>query len=136
MSRIIAIDYGTKRCGIAVTDPLQIIATGLATVSTSDLLEYLLAYLAEHKVEALVFGMPRHKDGTPTKVHSHIVGFVRKLSEVHPSIAINYQDESFSSAEAADVIRMSGVRRKKRQDRSLVDKVSAVIILQRYLGHI
>jgi len=136
MARILSIDYGTKRCGIAVTDPLQIIVSGLDTVATADLLEYVENYCKEEEVEHFVIGYPTHADGTPTHVAAHIIGFSRKLEKLFPEKAVILHDERFSSQDAKRVILNSGTKKKKRQDKSLVDKISAVLILQDFLGHI
>ncbi len=128
-----AIDYGTKRTGIAVTDPLQIIANGLDTVDTKELLGYLENYLTQEEVETVVIGEPLHADGTPTYLEPHIVGFIRKLEKQHPDLNIARQDERFTSVMAKEAILESGVKRKKRQDKGLVDKMAATILLQEYL---
>lgn len=133
MARILAIDYGTKRTGIAVTDPLQIIASGLDTIHTQDLFDYLTAYLAEEEVETIVVGEPSHMDGNPTHLVPHIVGFVRKLKKLFPGIEVVMQDEGFTSQMARETIRNSGAGRKKRREKGLVDKIAAAIILQEYL---
>ncbi|MEM8523169.1 MAG: Holliday junction resolvase RuvX [Bacteroidota bacterium] len=136
MARILSIDYGTKRCGIAVTDPLQIIVSGLDTVHTKDLLDFVKEYCAEEEVEAFVIGYPMHMDDTPTKLAPHIIGFSRKLEKLFPEKAVTLHDERFSSEDAKQVILNSGTKKKKRRDKGLVDKVSAVLILQDYLGHL
>lgn len=128
-----AIDYGTKRTGIAVTDPLQIIANGLDTVDTSELLTYLEDYFAEEEVETVVVGEPLHADGTPTYLEPHIVGFIRKLKKQQPDLNIVRQDERFTSVMAKEALLESGLKRKKRQEKGLVDKMAATILLQEYL---
>ncbi len=133
VARILAIDYGTKRTGLAVTDPLQIIASGLDTVATGELLDYLIAYLAEEEVETIVIGEPRHVDGTPTKLVPQIIGLARKLSKLFPAVKVVMHDERYTSEMAKEAIRNSGARRKKRRDKALVDKIAAAIILQEYL---
>jgi putative Holliday junction resolvase len=136
MARILSIDYGGKRTGLAVTDPLQIIVTALDTVPTVDLWLYLQAYLQAEEVEAIVFGRPTHNDGTTTELYSQIVGLQRKVGKAYPAIKIEEQDEAFSSSEAMDIMILSGMRKKQRRDKAVVDRISAVIILQRFLGHI
>jgi len=136
VGRILAIDYGTKRSGIAVTDPLRIIASGLETVPTSELFSFLERYLDEEEVDVIVIGEPLHKDGTPTAIHPQIVGLRRTLARKYPSKEIVLQDESYSSRDAKKIIRQSGVKKKKRQDKGLVDKVSAGLILQEYLDQL
>ncbi len=136
MARIIGIDYGTKRTGIATTDPLQIIVTALDTVHTSVLLDYLKTYCAKEEVEAFVVGEPLHLDGTPTHIAHLVKGFVRNLEKLFPDKKVVLHDERFTSEDAKKIILESGTKKKKRQDKALVDKVSAVLILQDYLGHL
>ncbi|NRB61514.1 MAG: Holliday junction resolvase RuvX [Saprospiraceae bacterium] len=133
MGRILAFDYGTKRIGIAVTDPLRIIANGLDTVPTSEIFNFLDHYLSEQEVEQFVVGEPMHADGSPAQIAHLIIGFVRKLKKRYPNIPIQLIDERYTSEEAKQIIRQSGLSKKKRRDKSLVDKVSAVIILQDYM---
>lgn len=133
MARILSIDYGTKRTGLAVTDPLQIIPTGLDTVPTAELEAYLQDYLNREEVEIIVVGEPLYPDGNPAQIHHMVVGLARKLRKLFPTVEVVMQDERFTSEEAKFVIRQSGARRKKRQDKGLVDKVSAVLILRDYL---
>ncbi len=134
MARILAIDYGTKRCGIAVTDPLQIIAGGLTTVPTAELLPFLEKYLEEEEVETIVVGQPFHLDGTPAQLTPQIRGLVRQLKRRFPGVRLALHDERLSSEEAKKVILASGAKKKKRRDKALVDRVSAAIILQDYLA--
>lgn len=136
MGRILAIDYGIKNCGLAVTDPLQIIANPLKTVKTSSLLNYLEEYWGQEVLDKIVFGYPTHMDGNPTYVVKEIEDCVKKIRNLNPGILIDYQNENFSSKEAQEIIMKSGLNRKQRQDKSRLDKISAVIILQRYLKHI
>lgn len=128
-----AIDYGTKRTGLAVTDPLQLIANGLDTVPTVDIWEYLQDYLAQEEVECIVVGEPMHKDGNPAQIAHLVVGFVRKLRKLFPGIEVVTHDERYTSEDAKRIILMSGAKKKKRRDKGLVDKISAVLILQDYL---
>ena len=128
-----AIDYGTKRTGIAVTDPLQIIANGLDTIDSAGLLAYLEKYLAEEEVETVVVGEPLHADGSPTYLEPHIVGFIRKLQKVFPDLNIVRQDERFTSVMAKEALLESGLKKKKRREKGLVDKMAATILLQEYL---
>ena len=130
------IDYGIKRTGLSVTDPLQIIVNGLETVQTKDLMPYLELYFSKQNVEKIVIGLPTHKDGNYTYLKGDIDKFALLISQKYPNIAIDYHDERFTSVMAKDIIMRSGVNKKKRQDKELVDKVSAVIILQKYLKHI
>jgi len=136
MARILGIDYGGKRTGIAATDSLQIIATALTTVDTKELIPFLTEYTSKEKVEKMVVGLPVHKDGNYTYLKKDIDVFISNFSKIRPEIVIDFYDESFTSAEAKAIIFQSGVKKKKRQDKSLVDKISAVLILQKYLQHI
>lgn len=137
MGRIMAIDYGSKRCGLAVTDSLQIAAHGLTTLPNNELLGFIVNYIKEESLEKIVVGYPHHPDGTPSKNTPEIDKFVKKLKAVlPPDIAVTPFDESYSSVDAKKIILSSGLRQKKRRDKTLVDKVSAIIILQRYLNHI
>lgn len=133
LGRIVAIDYGNKRVGIAVTDPLQLIATPLDTVHAKDILTFLKAYVAREPVEAIVVGMPRTLENTPTDVTSAVVGFVRKLKRELPDVPVFTHDERFTSRMAFQAMIAGGVKKKDRQNKATVDKVSATIILQSYL---
>ena len=128
-----AIDYGTKRCGIAVTDPLRLIVNGLGTVPSGDLIEFLERYFEEEAVEVIVVGEPLHPDGEPAQIHHQVVGLVRKLKKLFPDKEVVMHDERFTSADARQVVMESGVRQKKRRDKSLIDKVSATLILKDYM---
>jgi putative holliday junction resolvase len=136
MARIIGIDYGAKRCGIAVTDPFQIIVSAIATVDTSNIMVWLKEYLQAEKVEKIVIGLPTHKDGNFTHLKPEIDTFAAAIAKSCPDIMIDFADEQFSSAQAKQIIMQRGANKKTRQDKALVDRVSAVIILQKYLGHI
>jgi putative Holliday junction resolvase len=128
-----SIDYGTKRTGIAVTDPLQLIATGLSTVHTKDLFEFLANYFKEEDVEKIVVGMPTHADGNPVPVTQHIIGFIRKLQKLYPAKEVVTVDERYTSSNASDIIQQSGYKKKKRHDKALIDKIAAALILERYM---
>ncbi len=136
MGRIMGIDYGLKKCGIAVTDPLQIIVSPLKTIKTSSLLSYLKIYFETEEVDKIVFGYPTHKDGNPTYVVDLIEAFKTKLISEFPNILLDYQDENFTSLQAQEIMIQSGLSKKQRQDKTKLDKISAVLILQRYLKHI
>lgn len=131
--RIIAFDYGTKRIGIAVTDPLQIIATGLDTIHPKDIIEYLKKYLVQESVELFVVGEPLQMDGTPSQSAPHIKGFITILKKHFPEIPIERIDERFTSKMASAVVAQSGFKRSDRHDKSRLDTISATIILQTYL---
>ncbi len=133
MARILAIDYGTKRIGLAATDTLQIIASGLKTVPTSDIFSFLKGYLNDEEVERIVIGQPFYPDGNPAQLTPVIEKFKKQLEKLYPEIPVDWQDESFSSEEAKIIIRESGAKKKKRRDKALVDKVSAVVILENYM---
>ncbi len=128
-----AIDYGTKRTGIAVTDPLQIIAQGLTTIPTAEVFDYLTEYFQTEEVEKIVVGEPLHIDGNPTKITHLVKGFANKLRKLFPAIEVVMHDERFSSVDAKTIILQSGAKQKKRRDKALVDTVSAALILEDYL---
>jgi len=136
LGRILAIDYGSKKSGIAVTDSLKIAAHGLETIVTSELIGFLKSYMLVESVEEIVLGLPRHPDGNLSGNAEEIMDFGSQLEKHFPEVNIVLFDESYSSVEARKRILESGARKKKRRDKSLVDKIAAVIILQTYLGHI
>lgn len=133
MSRILSIDYGKKRTGLAVTDPLQIIANGLATIDTSTLFEFLQDYLEKENVERIVIGQPRQTNDQDSENMKRIQPFVNRLRKIYPNIPIDYFDERYTSVLAHKAIIESGIRKKARQNKPLVDKISATIILQDYM---
>ena len=133
MARILSIDYGKKRTGLAVTDPLQIIAGGLATVSTSELFQWLQAYIAREPVERIVIGEPRQPNGQPSENMARVEQFVNRWRKAVPEIPIDYFDERFTSVIAHQAMRDGGLRKKARQDKALVDEISATIILEDYM---
>lgn len=129
-----AIDYGIKRVGLAVSDPLQIIATPLETVLTPKLMDYLSRYIEVEEVDCLVVGLPTHRDGTPTPLEGHIKGFIKRFRKAHPHIKVERQDEGYTSAMAEEVIQQTVKNRKDRQNKDLLDQMSACIILREYMG--
>jgi putative Holliday junction resolvase len=133
LRRILAIDYGTKRSGIAITDPMQIIASGLCTVLTQDLIAFLKKYTKDEEVSTIVLGAPKQMDNTDSESEVYIKDFIAQLQREIPSIAIARQDERFTSKLAVDAMIRSGVKKKKRQNKALIDEISATIILQDYL---
>ncbi|EDM34511.1 Holliday junction resolvase-like protein [Pedobacter sp. BAL39] len=133
MPRILAFDYGTKRVGIAVTDPLQIIATGLDNVHPKDIIEYLKKYLLTEQVEAFVIGDPKQMDGSPSESAQHIKGFARTLKKTFPDIPQFWVDERFTSKLAHQTILQSGLKKQDRKDKSRVDTIAATIILQYFM---
>lgn len=133
MGRLVAIDYGTKRTGIAVSDPLKIIATGLATVPTHTLLNYLKSYMEKENVECIVVGLPKQMNNEYSENMKHIRPFVDKLKTSCPNIPVVYYDERFTSVIAQQAMIEGGLKKKDRQNKALVDEISAVIILQSYM---
>lgn len=136
MARILSIDYGKKRTGLAVTDPLQIIPNGLATVDTSALFSFLSSYVGREEVERIVIGEPKQMSGEPSENHARVVQFVERWRKVFPNIPIELYDERFTSVLAHRTIIDSGIGRKARRNKALVDEISATIILQSYLDYI
>lgn len=133
MSRILAIDYGQKRTGIAVTDTLQMIANGLATVETRELEKFLIDYMAKEDVSAIVIGKPTQMNGENSENMKRIEPFFNRLKKLFPDKEVVYYDERFTSVLAHQAMLQSGIRKKARQDKALVDKISATIILEDYL---
>ena len=133
MARIISIDYGRERCGIAVTDPSRIIASPLTTVSSHELLVFLKKYISEEDVDCIVIGEPKQMDNTASEAEQYIVPFIKQLRKAYPDMQIERVDERFTSMMASQAILDSGINKKGRRDKALVDKVSAAIILQSYL---
>lgn len=133
MSRIIAIDYGRKRTGIAVSDTLQMIANGLTTVPTHTLLDFILGYVDREPVERILVGLPKQMNNEASENMKYIEPFVRSLKKKIPHIAVEYVDERFTSVLAHRTMLEAGLKRKARQNKELVDEISATIILQTYL---
>lgn len=133
MGQIMAVDYGKKRCGIAVTDDMQMIATGLPTVDTQQIFQFCTAYFAENKVEELVVGLPTDLKGNLSEVEQDILGFISQFKTQFPEIEVQRFDERFTSKMASFYISQSGKNKKKREEKGLIDKVSATLILQNYL---
>jgi putative Holliday junction resolvase len=131
--RLMAFDYGTKRIGIAVTDPLQIIATGLDTIHPNAIIDYLKKYLQTEQVERFIVGEPKQMDNTPSQSAGHVKGFVNLLKKQFPDMPIEMLDERFTSKMATAAILASGRNKKDRQDKGLVDTVSATILLQLWM---
>ena len=135
MGRILAIDYGKKRTGLAVTDPLRIIANGLATIPTSDIFDYLTQYVAKESVDQLVIGKPIQPNGQPSENLARVENFVNRWRKLHPEMPIDYYDERFTSVIAHQAMIAGGVKKKtRREDKGLVDEISATIILQDYMN--
>ena len=133
MARILSIDYGKKRTGLAVTDPLKLIAGGLATVSTSELFNYLQDYIKKEQVEKVIIGKPLQTNGEPSENLNRVQQFVNRWKKAFPQIPIEYYDERFTSVLAHRAIMDSGIGKKARQNKALVDEISATILLQDYM---
>lgn len=136
MGRLLGIDYGSKRCGIAVTDPLRIIASGLTTVETANLIPFLEGYVREESVDVIVMGLPLHESGDKGQLYDTIIAVGNRIRRLFPAIELVYWDERYTSRMAKEIILRSGVPRMKRRNKALVDKVSAGLILQEYLEHL
>lgn len=133
MARILSIDYGRKRTGVAVTDPLQLVAGGLATVATSELYDFLVSYIQREPVERIIVGEPRQMNGEPSENMQRVQQFVNRWKKVHSDIPVEYYDERFTSVLAHQAMLDGGLHKKARQDKALVDQISATIILEDYL---
>ncbi len=133
MARVMAFDYGTKRIGVAVTDPMQMIATGLDTIHPNQIIDYLKRYLRTEQVDTFVVGEPKQMDNTPSQSAMHVRGFVNLLKKTFPEIPVEMLDERFTSKMASAAILAGGVKKTGRQNKALVDTVSAVILLQSWM---
>jgi len=136
LARIIALDFGKQRTGIAVTDELQLIASGLTTINTKDLLQYLKEYTAKENIAGIVVGEPKQWDNTPSESEVLIQIFLKKLRTSFPLIPIDRQDERFTSKVAFQTMIDSGLKKKQRRNKELIDEISATLILQSYLNRI
>jgi putative Holliday junction resolvase len=135
MERILSIDYGGKRCGIAVTDPLKIIATGLTTVETPKLMGFLKDYFAKEPVELVIIGMPVNWDDTDTHATPLVKKFIQLFKKQFPAIPVKEVDERFTSKLASQAMIQMGMKKKQRQNKAMVDEIAATIMLQEYLQH-
>lgn len=133
MARILAIDFGKKRTGVAVTDELQIIASGLTTINTDELLSFLKEYTSKEKVELILIGKPKQMDNTDSESEVLIVPFMKKLEKLLPQIPKKRIDERFTSKMAFQTMIDSGMKKKQRRNKAMIDEISATIILQSYL---
>lgn len=133
MARLLAIDYGKKRTGLAVSDEMQIIAGGLTTVPTTELLDFLLGYVSREPVERIVVGLPKQMNNEPSENMRRITPFVNRLRKVLPDIPVEFHDERFTSVLAQRTILEAGIKKMARRNKELVDEVSATIILQSYM---
>lgn len=136
MARILALDFGTKRTGVAVTDELKLIASGLTTVDTKELMQFLKDYFRKEKVELVVVGEPKQKDGTASQSEVYIQSFLEEFAKQFPTMPVKREDERFTSKMAFQTMIDSGLKKKKRQNKALVDEISATIILQNYLYNV
>ena len=134
MGRLLAIDYGLKRTGIAVSDPLKIIATALDTVATEKLLEFLENYFKKEPVETIIVGMPRRLNNAPSEMAAEVMKLMKILQEKFPSIPVKEMGERHTSQAALEAMLAGGMKKKDRQDKGNVDKISAVLILQEYMS--
>ncbi|NDV44411.1 Holliday junction resolvase RuvX [Flagellimonas sediminis] len=134
MARILALDYGKIRTGIAVTDELQLIASGLTTVETKELIPFLEKYLKQESVERFVIGEPKQMNNAPSESEALIQGFLKNIKAKFPTIPVDRQDERFTSKLALQSMLDGGMKKKKRRDKALVDEISATLILQAYLN--
>ena len=133
MGRILALDYGSKRTGVAITDEMKLIASGLTTVATKELMEFLKNYIASEKVELILVGEPKQKDGSHSSIEEEIKKFLKKFSNIFPDLEVKRVDERYTSKLAFQTMIDSGLKKKQRQNKALVDEISATIILQEYL---
>lgn len=133
MGRVLSIDYGKKRTGLAVTDPLQLIANGLTTVSTSEVFDYVVSYVKREQVERIVVGQPKQTDGMDSENMRRVVPFVNRLRKALPDVPIEWFDERFTSVLAHKAMIDGGLKKKARQNKALVDEISATIILQGWM---
>ena len=133
MSRILAIDYGRKRTGIAVTDPMQIIASGLTTVATHELVDFIQKYVSQEKVERIIVGHPKQMNYEDSENMKNIIPFMNRIKKLLPDIPVELVDERFTSVLAHQAMLIGGLKKKDRQNKALVDEISATIILQSYL---
>lgn len=133
MGRILAVDYGAKRTGLAVTDTLQIAAGGLTTVASAEAVSYIVAYAKREPIDEIVVGLPKQMDNRPSENMARVKTFARKLKAAMPEATIAFYDERFTSTMAHRAMIDGGLGKKRRQDKALVDEISAVIILQGYM---
>ena len=135
MSQVVAIDYGKVRCGIAATDDMQLIASALTTVETKNIFSFLEKYFSENKVETLVIGLPTDLKGNLSEIETDILKFIEKVKELFPEVEIHRFDERFTSKMAFQTMIDSGLKKKQRQNKGLIDEIAATILLQDYLNY-
>jgi putative holliday junction resolvase len=136
MARILAIDYGGKRTGIAVTDPLQIIATGLTTIDTKDFIKFLKDYFSKEPVEKIIIGMPLNMDDTATHATPLVENAIKQLKKHFPAMPVETVDERYTSKMAKDAMLQMGLKKMQRRDKKLVDEIAATMMLQEYMGRL
>ena len=134
LGRVVALDYGRKRTGIAVTDPLQLIASGLTTIPTHELVDFLKRYLEEEDVVRFIVGEPKQMNNTPSEAEQYIAPFLNRLKKTFPNVPVERQDERFTSKMAFQSMIEGGLKKKQRRNKALIDEISATIILQAYLN--
>lgn len=134
MARILSVDYGKKRTGLAVTDPLQLIAGGLTTIATTELFDYLVDYIKKEEVERVIIGEPKQPNGQPSENLGRVMQFVNRWRKAVPQVPIELYDERFTSVLAHRAMLDGGLKKKARQNKALVDEISATIILQDYMS--
>ena len=134
MGRILSIDYGKKRTGLAVTDPLKIIASGLTTVDTPTLMGFLKEYISKEPVEQIIIGMPSNLDDSPTHATPLVKSFIQQLNKTFPTIPVAEVDERYTSKMASRAMVEMGMKKKQRQNKAMVDEIAATILLQEYLN--
>jgi putative Holliday junction resolvase len=135
MGRILSIDYGKKRTGIAVSDPLQMIANGLTTVDTKSIFDFLASYMSKENVECIIVGHPKQNNGLDSENMKRITPFVNRLKKLYKNLKIEFYDERYTSVLAQQALRECGINKRKREtDKGLVDRISATIILEDYMN--
>lgn len=135
MGRLMGIDYGTKRTGIAITDPLQMFGSGLTAVNTKDIYTFITTYLLTETIDKFIVGLPTNNNGSDTHNTQSVLSFIRSLNNKYPKIIVETVDEAYTSKQAMQVLIQSGIKQKERRNKKLIDEVSAAIILQQYLGN-
>lgn len=133
MARVFGIDYGLKKTGLAATDSLQIIASGIETIDSKDVIEYVKKYMQEQEVETIVIGEPKHKDGNPTFLTPKVHELAQKLQQLYPNVKVVLQDEMYSSLQAKHIIQNYGYKKQEQKNRKLVDKIAAALIIEEYM---
>lgn len=135
MARILAIDYGLKRTGLAVTDPFQIIATGLTTVDSKELMAYLKKYFMQEQVELIIIGEPKNLDDTDTHATPLVANCIKQLQKIFPNLPVQKVDERYTSKMAKDAMLEMGLKKNQRRNKALVDEIAATIMLQEYMNN-